>query len=93
MKLIIGFLSLTSILVFTACSNTETTETTNTTPVEQTAPETAKEPATAPAPVEESKNSTEIGVGEDGVSYKRKNGDNETKVNVTEDSKSVIIKK
>ncbi len=92
MKLIIGFLSLTSILVFTACSNTETTETTNTTPVEQTAPETAKEPAATPAPTE-SKNSTEIGIGEDGVSYERKNGDNETKVNVTEDSKSVIIKK
>jgi|GEM_PF-5928869 len=93
MKLFIGFLSLTTILAFSACSNSTETTTTET-PVSTEAATPAPEPAKTSAPAErESTNSTTLGVDKDGVSYSRKSGDNETKVEVTDDSKSVLIKK
>lgn len=60
-------------------------------PVEDPAPPPAPSPTTS-APVEEDPDGTSISINRDGVNYEKKNGDNQSKVNVSEDGSAVEIK-
>lgn len=90
MKSIFSFLSLTTFLLIASCNSSTETTTTTTTPAATARP---AEKSPEPAAKKESTNSTELGISDDGVTYKRKSGDNETDVKLNEDSKTVIIKK
>lgn len=95
MKNSIQLFAITSVLVLSACGPAKVEETqtppatptvTNETTIIKT--ETAKTPVAA-----EPKKSTSITINKDGSSIETKNGDNQTKVELSKDKSEVIIKR
>jgi hypothetical protein len=90
MKTIKIICSILAIIAWASCSNApENTTTDPSTPA--AAPEPA--PSKPKSDVKEDPDHTEIGVDQNGVSYKKKSGTNQTDVKIKTDSSSIYIKK